>query len=62
MKKILFSMLVTFVALLDANAHAVSHAEMKLKEIEAAQKEITLRKSRNISPVQSFLHGQTTGL
>lgn len=44
MKKILFSMLVTFVALLDANAHAVSHAEMKLKEIEAAQKEITLRK------------------
>ena len=32
MKKILFSMLVTFVALLDADAHAVSHAELKLKE------------------------------
>ena len=44
MKKILFSMLVTFVALLDADAHAVSHAELKLKEIEAGQKEITLRK------------------
>lgn len=44
MKKILFSMLVTFAALLDADAHAVSHAEMKLKEIEAGQKEISLRK------------------
>lgn len=44
MKKILFSMLVTFAALFDADAHAVSHAEMKLKEIEAGQKEISLRK------------------
>ncbi|MFS2832961.1 OmpA family protein [Bacteroides uniformis] len=44
MKKILFSMLMTFAALLDADAHAVSHAEMKLKEIEAGQKEISLRK------------------
>ena len=44
MKKILFSMLVTFAALLDVDAHAVSHAEMKLKEIEAKQKEISLRK------------------
>lgn len=44
MKKILFSMLVTLAALLDADAHAVSHAEMKLKEIEAGQKEISLRK------------------
>ena len=41
MKKILFSMLMTFAALLDADAHAVSHAEMKLKEIEAGQKEIS---------------------
>lgn len=40
MKKILFSMLVTFAALLDADAHA----ELKLKEIETGQKEITLRK------------------
>ena len=37
-------MLVTFAALLDVDAHAVSHAEMKLKEIEARQKEISLRK------------------
>lgn len=44
MKKILFSMLMTFAALLDANANAVSHAETKLKEIEAGQKEISLRK------------------
>lgn len=44
MKKILFSMLMTLVALLGADAHAVSHAEMKLKEIEAGQKEISLRK------------------
>lgn len=44
MKKILFSMLMTFAALLDADAHAVSHAELKLKEIEAGQKEISLRK------------------
>lgn len=44
MKKILFSMLVTFTALLDADAHSTSHAEMKQKEIEAGQKEILLRK------------------
>ena len=44
MKKILFSMLMILVALLGADAHAVSHAEMKLKEIEAGQKEISLRK------------------
>ena len=44
MKKILFSMLVTFAALLDSDAHAVNTAELKLKEIEAGQKEISLRK------------------
>lgn len=44
MKKILFSMLVIFTALLDADAHSTSHAEMKQKEIEAGQKEISLRK------------------
>lgn len=44
MKKILFSMLMTFAALLGADAHAVSTAEMKLKEIEAGQKEISFRK------------------
>lgn len=44
MKKILFSMLMTVVVLLDADAHAVSHAEMKLKENEAGQKGILLRK------------------
>lgn len=37
-------MLVTFTALLDADAHSTSHAEMKQKEIEAGQKEISLRK------------------
>ena len=61
MKKILFSMLMTFAALLDADAHAVSHAEMKLKEIEAGQKEISLRK-KPTSPAQSSRHGKTTGL
>lgn len=44
MKKILFSMLMILAALPDADAHAVSHAETKLKEIEAGQKEISLRK------------------
>lgn len=44
MKKILFSMLMTFAALLDADAHAVSTAEMKLKEIKAGQEDITPRK------------------
>ncbi len=44
MKKILFSMLVTFAALLDADARAVSTAEMKLKEIEAGQEEFTPHK------------------
>ena len=44
MKKILFSMLVTFTALLDADAHSTGHAEIKQKEIEAGQKEISLRK------------------
>lgn len=39
MKKILFSMLVTFAALLDADAHA----ELKLKEIEN-------RTKRNYAP------------
>lgn len=37
-------MLVTFTALLDADAHSTSHAGMKQKEIEAGQKEISLRK------------------
>lgn len=41
MKKILFSMLVTFTALLDADAHSASHVEVKQKEIEAGQKEIS---------------------
>jgi len=44
MKKILLSMLVTFAALLDADAHAVNSAEMRLKEIKAGQEEITPRK------------------
>lgn len=44
MKKILFSMLMTFAALLDTDAHAVSTAEMKLKEIKAGQEDITSRK------------------
>ncbi len=34
-------MLMTFAALLDADAHAVSTAEMKLKEIKAGQEDIT---------------------
>ena len=37
-------MLMTFAALLDSDAHAVNTAELKLKEIEAGQKEISLRK------------------
>lgn len=62
MKKILFSMLMTFAALLDTDTHAVSTAEMKLKEIKAGQEDITPCKKRPISPVQSSRHGRTTGL
>jgi len=40
MKKILFSMLMTVAALLDADAHEVNTAEMKLKEIKAGQEDI----------------------
>ncbi|WP_333616446.1 hypothetical protein [Bacteroides pyogenes] len=51
MKKILFSMLMTFAALLDTDAHAVSTAEMKLKEIKAGQEDITSHKK------QAYLSG-----
>lgn len=44
MKKILFSMLMTLAALLDADAHAVNTVEMKLKEIKTGQEDITPHK------------------
>lgn len=43
MKKILFSMLVAFASLLDADAYAVSTAEVQLKETEAAQEDVSIR-------------------
>lgn len=43
MKKILFSMLMTCAALLDADAHAVNTAEMKSKEIHSVQREVLSR-------------------
>lgn len=44
MKKFLITMLVSISALLGADAHAVSTAEMKQKEIKAGQEDITPRK------------------
>ena len=43
MKKILFSMFVAFASLLDADAYAVSTAEVQLKETEAAQEDVSIR-------------------
>ncbi len=44
MKKILFSMLMILAALLDANAHVVNTAELRLKENKVGQEDITPRK------------------